>query len=125
MTSPSPCAAPAALLRATSREHLEGDPILLQDIQVHLSALRLQVAQIKSPTLRRLIAIEIGCVESVLRSFSVVRVDPVGTLATAERALAEVRAYCGRGEWAEGAGYARSALESVVQDLGGPAVPPS
>jgi hypothetical protein len=77
MTSPSSTAAHAAsLLRATAREIVEGDPVLLQDLRVHLSALRLQVAHVTSPALRRLMAIEIGCAESVLRPFSIVRNAP-------------------------------------------------
>jgi hypothetical protein len=119
-----PTADAVALLRATAREHLEGDPVLLQDIQRHLSALRLQAARVQSPTLRRLMDIEIGCVKTVLRGFSIVRVDPVGTLATAQRALDEVRARCSRGEYAEAAGYGRSALEDLVQNLGGAQRPP-
>jgi len=72
----STCAATAAsLLRATAREIIEGDPVLIQDLQVHLSALRLQAAQVSNARLRRLMAIEIGCAENVLRGFSIVRVD--------------------------------------------------
>ena len=117
-------ASAAALLRATTREHLEGDPVLLQDLQTHFSALRLQVARVTNPTLRQLMVTEIGCAEQVLRRFSIVRVDPVDALAEAERALAAVRAYSARMEYAEGLGYAKSALASVVQSLGGPPMPP-
>lgn len=112
-------ASAAALLRATTREHLEGDPVLLQDLQAHLSALRLQVAHVTSPTLRRLMAVEIGCAEGVLRRFSIVRSDPVEALSTAVRASTEITAYAERQEYAEGCGYAESALARLVELLGG------
>ncbi len=121
MSSPSPTAASAeSLLRATAREHLEGDPVLLQDLQAHLSALRLQAAHCATTSLRRLMAVEIGCIETVLRRFSVVRVearDLPGVRANAESALAEVRAYAARQEYAYATGYAESALERIISFL--------
>lgn len=45
-------------------------------------------------------------------------------LANAERALNDVRAYQARREYAEGLGYARSALERIVESLGGTHAPP-
>jgi hypothetical protein len=69
-------ASAAALLRATSREHIEGDTVLIEDIQLHLNALRLQATRISSPMLRATMSAEIGCAEQVLRHFFIVRSDP-------------------------------------------------
>lgn len=76
MSSPSPCADLARPL-LLPRERLEGDTILLQDLQAYLEALRGQAAHVQSPTLRGLMLIELGCIQTVLRGFSIVREDPL------------------------------------------------
>lgn len=63
-------AAPAA---SFPREHIEGRPEDLQDLERHLSALRLQAAHCSTPTLRQLMAIEVGLAEACLRRFTIVR----------------------------------------------------
>ena len=76
MNSPSPCAAPAATLPHTPpREHIEGDPTIIEDLTRHLEALQRQAAAVSNGTLRACMAVEIGCAKAVLRRFAIVRAD--------------------------------------------------
>lgn len=96
MSNLTECAAPARPL-PHEREYLEGDTILLQDLQAHLEALLRQAAHVTNRTLRGLMLIELGCIQTVLRGFVVVRTEvPQDAL---ERCLEAVRPYCADGDY--------------------------
>lgn len=76
MPNLSTCADPARPLPLPHvREHLEGDPSILQDLTRHLEALERQAARVPAETLRRCMGIELACVRNALRRFTIVRED--------------------------------------------------
>jgi hypothetical protein len=127
MSTISTEAASAARSLPHEREHVEGSPEIFQDLARHLEALRGMCGHVTRPMLQKLMSIEISLTLAELRRFSIVRTDAQdrpGILANAERALAEVRAYAARRQYAEGLGYAERALGRVVESIGGAPMPP-